>query len=102
MRFNPKINSMRKGRAIGLFPGSFNPAHEGHLHVAKSGLNALCLDEVWWITSPQNPLKSNQPPYNERAASVSELFAKHDNGGMKLSHIEYDRGTHKTLSLIHI
>ena len=40
---------MRRSHAeIGLFGGSFNPAHAGHLHVASTSLKALDLDEVWW------------------------------------------------------
>ncbi|HZP98610.1 MAG TPA: nicotinate-nucleotide adenylyltransferase [Reyranella sp.] len=45
-------------RRIGLLGGSFNPAHEGHLHVSREALRRLGLDEVWWLVSPQNPLKS--------------------------------------------
>ena len=37
--------------------GSFNPAHEGHLHLSDSAARQLGLDEVWWLVSPQNPLK---------------------------------------------
>jgi nicotinate-nucleotide adenylyltransferase len=44
-------------RRIGLFGGSFNPAHEGHRHVSLEALKWLGLDEVWWLVSPQNPLK---------------------------------------------
>jgi nicotinate-nucleotide adenylyltransferase len=88
---------MPKPRCIGLFPGSFNPAHDGHLHVARAGLRQLALDEIWWIPSPQNPLKSNQPPYDERAASVSKLgLPPH----MRLCHIERERGTNKTIDLL--
>lgn len=42
---------------IGLFGGSFNPAHAGHLHVSRLALRLLRLDQVWWLVSPQNPLK---------------------------------------------
>ena len=45
-------------RRIGLLGGSFNPAHEGHRHVSVEALRRLGLDEVWWLVSPQNPLKS--------------------------------------------
>ena len=45
-------------RRIGLLGGSFNPAHEGHLHVSQQALQKLGLDEVWWLVSPQNPLKT--------------------------------------------
>ncbi len=42
---------------VGLLGGSFNPAHEGHVHVSRQALDRLGLDEVWWLVSPQNPLK---------------------------------------------
>lgn len=45
---------------VGLLGGSFNPAHEGHRHIAELALKRLALDEVWWLVSPQNPLKPNR------------------------------------------
>ena len=42
---------------VGLFGGSFNPAHAGHAHVAQTALQRLHLDRVIWLVSPQNPLK---------------------------------------------
>ena len=42
---------------VGLYGGSFNPAHEGHAHVAGEARKALGLDKVLWLVSPQNPLK---------------------------------------------
>jgi len=45
------------GQRIGLFGGSFNPAHRGHEMVALYALKKLRLDWVWWLVSPQNPLK---------------------------------------------
>lgn len=42
---------------IGLFFGSFNPIHVGHLIVANSMLELTDMDEVWFVVSPQNPLK---------------------------------------------
>lgn len=44
---------------IGLLGGSFNPAHEGHAHVAETAMTRLGLDRVIWLVSPQNPLKSS-------------------------------------------
>ncbi len=47
----------RRGRKIGLLGGSFNPAHEAHREISLMALARLGLDEVWWLVSPQNPLK---------------------------------------------
>jgi nicotinate-nucleotide adenylyltransferase len=57
---------------VGLFGGSFNPAHAGHAHIARDALKRLDLDEVWLIVSPQNPLKaqSGMAPLAARMASV--------------------------------
>jgi len=46
-----------RGQRIGLMGGSFNPAHEGHLHISRMAFKHLRLDRVWWLVSPQNPLK---------------------------------------------
>jgi nicotinate-nucleotide adenylyltransferase len=46
------------GQRVGLLGGSFNPAHDGHAHIARTALGRLRLDRVIWLVSPQNPLKS--------------------------------------------
>jgi nicotinate-nucleotide adenylyltransferase len=43
---------------IGLLGGSFNPAHGAHRHISLVAMRQLHLDEIWWLVSPQNPLKS--------------------------------------------
>ena len=48
------------GLKIGLLGGSFNPAHEGHRAISLYALKQLGLDQVWWLVSPQNPLKSKK------------------------------------------
>ena len=45
---------------VGLFGGSFNPAHDGHAHVAETARRRLGLDRVIWLVSPQNPLKASR------------------------------------------
>ncbi|WP_417671660.1 nicotinate-nucleotide adenylyltransferase [Roseibium sp.] len=47
------------GNRIGLFGGSFNPPHSGHLLVAETALKRLELDQVWWLVTPGNPLKDH-------------------------------------------
>ena len=63
------------GQRIGLFGGSFNPAHEGHLALSLEALKRLRLDWVWWMVSPQNPLKdpAETNDFDERFALASEL-----------------------------
>lgn len=61
------------GMRIGIFGGSFDPAHEGHAHVAETALKRLALDQVWWLVSPQNPLKPKSSPIGERLASARAM-----------------------------
>jgi nicotinate-nucleotide adenylyltransferase len=58
------------GMRIGLFGGSFDPAHAGHQHVAETALKRLQLDRVWWMVSPQNPLKPQSSPFTQRFKSA--------------------------------
>ena len=62
------------GMKVGLFGGSFNPAHDGHAHVAETAMRRLGLDRVVWLVSPQNPLKDarHSAPLSERMASARE------------------------------
>jgi nicotinate-nucleotide adenylyltransferase len=62
-------------RRIGLLGGSFNPAHEGHRHVSLEALKRLGLDEVWWLVSPQNPLKAGDgmEPLATRLARARQI-----------------------------
>ncbi|MDO9125862.1 MAG: nicotinate-nucleotide adenylyltransferase [Parvibaculum sp.] len=63
------------GLKVGLLGGSFNPAHEGHLHVTRMCLRTLGLDRVWWLVSPQNPLKPDKgmAPFDKRFASAEKM-----------------------------
>lgn len=54
----PPLLALRRGGRIGLLGGSFNPAHLGHRHISLMALKMLNLQEIWWLVSPQNPLKS--------------------------------------------
>lgn len=49
------------GQRIGLLGGSFDPAHDGHAHITETALRRFCLDRIWWLVSPGNPLKPHGP-----------------------------------------
>ena len=59
--------------------GSFNPAHQGHLYIAQEARKVAQLDEVWWLVSPQNPLKSTQDmaPFQPRLEQARALASPH-------------------------
>ena len=86
-------------RRIGLLGGSFNPAHEGHRHVSLEALKRLGLDEVWWLVSPQNPLKSDDgmEPLATRVARARQL-AHHSH--IKVEAPELLLGTRYTLDTV--
>jgi nicotinate-nucleotide adenylyltransferase len=64
---------------IGLLGGSFNPAHKGHLYISKIALKKLGLAEVWWLVSPQNPLKPTKGmmPFEKRFESAQTIVGEH-------------------------
>lgn len=66
-----------KNRTIGLLGGSFNPAHEGHLHITEEAIKRLKLDAVWWLVAPQNPLKEPTKNYEARFASAQKMASGH-------------------------
>ena len=82
---------------IGLFGGSFNPAHDGHMLVAQCGLRQAELDQIWWMVSPGNPLKKSTNNYEQRVTSVHALGLP---PRMKVSDIETRLGTRYTADLI--
>ncbi len=74
MRSAPRFGDSR-ARKIGVLGGSFNPAHEGHRHVAEASLRALGLDEIWLLVSPGNPLKpvAGMAPFPVRLRSAESI-----------------------------
>lgn len=87
------------GMRVGLFGGSFNPAHEGHRHVAETALRRLDLDRVVWLVSPQNPLKraDETAPLAARMASARTLAT---GPSMIVSDLETRIGTRWTIDTL--
>ena len=76
---------------VGLLGGSFNPPHEGHVHISLAALKGLHLDAVWWLVSPQNPIKELAPlPLQERVRMCEDLV---EHPKILISDIEKDLGT---------
>jgi len=91
------------GMAVGLFGGSFNPAHDGHAHVAETAMRRLGLDRVIWLVSPQNPLKDarDSAPLAERMASARSAAAMAAAGpSMVVSDFETRAGTQWTVDTL--
>ena len=91
------------GMAVGLFGGSFNPAHDGHAHVAETAMRRLGLDRVVWLVSPQNPLKDarDSAPLAERMASARTAAAMAAAGpSMVVSDFETRAGTQWTIDTL--
>lgn len=87
-----------RGLRIGLFGGSFNPAHDGHAHVAETALERLGLDWVWWLPARGNPLKDGQENFGARMASAARLANRHPR--MRVSDLEAQLATNYTLDTL--
>lgn len=101
-RAAPGPQGDRRLRRIGLLGGSFNPAHEGHAHVARAARRALRLDQVWLMVSPGNPLKpaNGMAPFAARLASAAR-----QGDGVRVIATDVEarlgsRHTHRTLGLL--
>ncbi|QTC87960.1 nicotinate-nucleotide adenylyltransferase [Brevundimonas pondensis] len=94
---------LQAGMKVGLFGGSFNPAHDGHAHVAETAMRRLDLDRVVWLVSPQNPLKSNHEtaPLSERMASARGV-AKTVGPAMIVSDFETRSGVQWTIDTLRL
>lgn len=84
---------------VGLLGGSFNPAHEGHRHISLVAMARLGLDAVWWLVSPQNPLKApaGMAPIDRRMASAKAM-ARHPR--IVVTNIERRLSTRYTLDTV--
>ncbi len=95
---SPVVVTGRRPR-IGLLGGSFNPAHIGHLHISRQAIERLGLDQVWWLVTPQNPLKPEKgmAPFAERLKGARAIAR---GGKFWVAGIEQELGTQYTADTV--
>ena len=83
----------------GLLGGSFNPAHGGHRAISLNAIEALGLDELWWLVSPGNPLKpaKGMAPLPARLASAQRIARR---SPIRATGIEAELGTRYTIDTL--
>lgn len=74
---------------IGILGGSFNPPHQGHIHISRHSINKLNLNQIWWIPTKQNPLKKDNitESFYQRIKYCQEITSK--NNRIKIKVIDY-------------
>jgi nicotinate-nucleotide adenylyltransferase len=84
---------------IGLLGGSFNPAHDGHVHISQAARQQLGLDQIWWLVSPQNRLKPvvGMAPLTQR---LSGARARTAGTGIIVTDIERRFGSVRTIDTL--
>ena len=82
------------GQRIGLLGGSFDPPHDGHVHITRWALRTIGLEHVWWLVSPGNPLKRRGPA--ELARRLAACRAKMDHPRVEVTDVELRMGSRFT------
>lgn len=85
---------------IGLYGGTFDPIHDGHLHVARTALRRLGLDRLWWIVTPGNPLKTRRPAATESRLAAMREAVRHP--AMAVTDIDTALGARYTVETVRI
>lgn len=95
----PRLPPHTPGMRIGLFGGTFNPPHAGHMLVAEIALRRLKLDRLWLLVTPGNPLKSTNglPPLGQRMAAARKLIR---DPRVVVTGLEADIGTRYTYDTV--
>jgi nicotinate-nucleotide adenylyltransferase len=86
------------GLRVGLFGGSFDPPHAGHVHVTRWALKAFGLDRVWWLVSPGNPLKRDAPADLARRLAAARALMRHPR--VEITDLEARFGTRATIDTL--
>lgn len=84
----------RPGQVVGLLGGSFDPPHQGHVHITLEAMKAFGLDRVWWLVSPGNPLKDHGPAPLEQRLNAAQTMMRHPR--VEVTDVEALTGTRAT------
>ncbi len=95
-----RIAAKYAGQKIGLYGGSFNPFHDGHMHVAEHALKRLPIDELWFLISPGNPQKDGMHMASLKKRMKRARKTTHANGHMQVTNIEKKLGTRFSVDTI--
>lgn len=101
-RHHLRMPHVESGQRVGLFGGSFNPPHLGHVHVCEQALTRIGLSQIWWLVTPGNPLKdhSNLAPLAKRIQACEDITT---DPRLKITAVERDLPTRYTAdTLSHI
>jgi nicotinate-nucleotide adenylyltransferase len=87
------------GQRIGVLGGTFNPPHAGHVLISRTAIKRLALDQLWWVVTPGNPLKSNGelPPLESRMEACRALVKDRK---IKVTGFEAELGTPYTAATL--
>ena len=84
----------KQGQFVGLLGGSFDPPHEGHVHISLTALKRFGLDQLWWLVSPGNPLKADGPAPIEQRVQAGRALMQHPQ--ITVTDLECELGTRYT------
>lgn len=89
---------------VGLYFGSFNPIHHGHLIIASHILNEKLVDRIWFVLSPHNPLKETSSLLNENHRFHLVNIATEEDNRLKASDVEFSlpRPSYTSVTLAHL
>ncbi len=90
----------KAGQTIGLLGGSFDPAHDGHVHITREALKRFDLDRVWWLVSPGNPLKTHGPAPLDKRMEQARRVMQHPR--VTVTDIEARLGTRYTAQTLKV
>ncbi len=87
------------GLTVGLLGGSFDPPHDGHVHITRQAIRAFNLSRIWWLVSPSNPLKSRKPEDIGRRFEASKKIMQHP--AVTITSLEINLGSRFTAETIY-